>query len=129
MGFTNDLVVKLLHEDGQGSWEVMLDLKYITNSGKLLTVPAGFVTDFASVPRLPFIYAMYGNRAHKAAVLHDWLTCYEVAPRREADDLFLEAMLSTNVPEDIANAMHLAVRSYSASLEPKGPEGEGHNFI
>jgi hypothetical protein len=41
--------------------------------GELLTVPAGFKTDFASVPRIGVIYAALGNKAHRAAVLHDWL--------------------------------------------------------
>jgi hypothetical protein len=41
--------------------------------GILLRVPAGFVTDFASVPRLPLAYLFAGNRGHRAAVLHDYL--------------------------------------------------------
>jgi uncharacterized protein DUF1353 len=36
-----------------------------------IVVPEGFITDFASVPRLPFIYWFAGDTARKAAVIHD----------------------------------------------------------
>lgn len=123
------LIVQLVDETAGGMWRLDQHMAYTAKDGRVFVVPAGFETDFASVPRLPVAYALYGNRAHKAATLHDWLIREGVVPRREADDLFLEAMLSTGVPEDIANVMHLAVRSYSASLEPAGPEGRGHEFV
>lgn len=37
-----------------------------------IEVQAGFYTDYASVPRLPIIYWLYGNRAHRGAVVHDY---------------------------------------------------------
>lgn len=132
MGFENDLVVKLVDDtanNGQGAWELMIDLKFTTNAGERYTVPAGFVTDFASVPRAPIAYMVTGNRAHRAATLHDYLCRHEVIPRLAADDVFYEAMLSTGIDGAIASMMHIAVRSYTQSLQPKGPEGEGHNFI
>lgn len=38
-----------------------------------IIVPEGFVTDFASVPRIPFIYMLLGNLGNSAACLHDFL--------------------------------------------------------
>jgi len=38
-----------------------------------VTVPAGFYTDWASVPRLPWVYMKYGNTGHEAALVHDYL--------------------------------------------------------
>ena len=118
-----------LANGGQGEWRLIAPLVFGARNGTTYTVPTGFSCDFASVPRIPVIYALYGNRAHRPAVLHDYLCRTGIVLRREADDLFYEAMLSIGMSERHANAMHLAVRSYSASLELEGPEGKGHEFI
>ena len=44
-----------------------------TVDGQIVRVPDGFLTDFASVPRLPMVYMQFANKAHRPAVLHDWL--------------------------------------------------------
>lgn len=129
--FLTALAVMLVDDtahDGQGTWSLLYPLEYLSNDGTLYIVPAGFPTDFASVPRIPG-YALVGNRAHRAAVLHDWLIHEDIMPARDAADLFLEAMESTGVPADIAALMHLAVRSYVDSQLPAGPEGRGHEII
>lgn len=88
-----------------------------------IEVPAGFVTDFASIPRLlrPFIPI---NGAHRLpALLHDYL--YESAGRIEtetqgalwyaksdADNLFKQAMLEEGVSAPVAQLMYLAVRIF-----------------
>jgi len=118
-----------LENGGAGEWCLMAPLIYEANDGTIYTVPTGFSCDFASVPRIPVIYALYGNRAHRPAVLHDYLLYSKEVTRRVADDLFYEAMLSIGMSERHANAMHLAVRSYSAALELESPEGKGHEFI
>lgn len=60
-----------------------------------ITVPEGFYTDLASVPRVPLIYTLWGGRAHHEAVLHDYLYRIDaepVATCEEANSVFLEAM-------------------------------------
>ena len=55
------------------------------------TVPMGSTTDLASVPRLPGAYLLFGGRARRSAILHDWL--YENRFQRKwADDVFRAAM-------------------------------------
>jgi hypothetical protein len=57
----------------------------------ILTVPEGFPTDLASVPRLPVLFLLFGGKARVPAVLHDYL--YEQGADREyADAVFLAAM-------------------------------------
>ena len=57
-----------------------------------VTVPAGYVTDFASIPKwLGSIYPKTGNYAH-AATLHDFLYGVTDARRSVADRLFREQM-------------------------------------
>jgi hypothetical protein len=56
-------------------------------------IPAEFITDLASVPRLPFAYLLTGDRARGPAVVHDWL--YQSpswGDRALADAIFDEAM-------------------------------------
>lgn len=62
-----------------------------------LTIPKGFVTDLASVPRLPVVYLLAGDSAHEAAVIHDWLYRMQ-EPRAFADRVFLAAMEAMGEP-------------------------------
>ena len=57
----------------------------------LIKVPTGFDTDFASVPRLPFMFWFLGGRANHAAVLHDYLYRTAIVTRAQADRVFVEA--------------------------------------
>jgi hypothetical protein len=59
----------------------------------ILTVPRGFQTDLASVPRLPFAYMVFNGKARRSAILHDYLYS-EQYPRAWADAVFLAAMES-----------------------------------
>jgi hypothetical protein len=77
----------------------------------VLAVPAGFVTDLASVPRvLPLAHALFGDRARRAAALHDYLYTVCRMPRDRCDALFHEAMLSSGIDRFSAFAMWAGVR-------------------
>lgn len=79
-----------------GKWLVREALIFLsTEQEKAVIVPAQFITDFASVPRLPIIYLAMGNTAHAASVLHDYLYTSGELSRKDADDMFLEAMKVT----------------------------------
>lgn len=71
--------------------------RYQSDLAGLLTVPVGFYTDFASVPRLGIVYAMLGDRAHEPAVVHDWLYYAGITTREMADDVLMEAMKVLNL--------------------------------
>lgn len=79
----------------------------------VIRVPTGFKTDFASVPRIPFIFSFFGDRAHHEAVIHDYLYRIDsvpVASRKDADRVFLEAMTVRGKPKRIRWPMYLGVR-------------------
>ena len=117
------------HHDEHGvRWELMAPFVVIVNAWEadqnIIRVPAGYITDFASVPRLPFIYLAYANKAHLAALVHDWLYSEggTEADREYADCVCLQGMLDTLVPEesnsltaDDARAMFDAVRHFGSS--------------
>lgn len=58
---------------GPRTWALTAPLAWNGTQGDTFTVPIGFVTDFASVPRfLHWLVSTYGAYT-RAAVLHDWL--------------------------------------------------------
>ncbi len=96
-------------------WELRRAFTYTTDAGELVSVPAGFVTDLASVPRaLWWLYPPFG-RYTRAAVIHDWLYREGRIGRRpitraEADEIFRQAMLDGKVPAYRARILWAAVR-------------------
>lgn len=80
-------------------WIVLAPLVYESDVAKrTITVPAGFPTDLASVPRLPVVYALCGGVARRAAVVHDYLYTSGRASREIADAVFREASEVIGVP-------------------------------
>jgi hypothetical protein len=82
-------------------WAVVEPLVYHGNRDTFV-VPAGFRTDFASVPRVAvWLFPRFG-RYTPAAVLHDWLTTVGlrtgVVDSRDADGLFRRVMAELEVP-------------------------------
>ena len=76
--FTADLLVKVPAEerDGEGLFEVAepftFDLGFL-GSGETVTVPAGFQTDFCTIPRFARWLFPTSGKAAKAALLHDYM--------------------------------------------------------
>lgn len=84
-----------VEEVDEKNWRLTSSLRYYSAVlDRVIVVPEGFVTDFASVPRLPFIYWFAGDTARKAAVIHDWLYRIntEKVTRAQADAVFAEAI-------------------------------------
>ena len=125
--FTTPLQVR--HHD-DNTWTLVAPFSYdvgCEGSGETISVPAGFRTDFASVPRaLWWLYNPTG-RWGKAAVIHDWLYHNAGLPivvgrnvyrqprsviytRREADRIFLEGMRVLRVRWSARRTMYTAVR-------------------
>ena len=91
--FTEILVVSPL-PDGR-NWVIRKDFGYAVgseDSGEVIDIPTGFVTDFASVPRpLWWLYPKWGKYGN-AAVIHDYLYWDQKYNKKKADLIFLEAM-------------------------------------
>jgi hypothetical protein len=76
---------------------------------KTIMVPAGFVTDFASVPRsLWSLYPPWGSYG-LAAILHDFLYWSQTYPRSYADNILRQAMNSSHVDSVTTQAIYEAV--------------------
>lgn len=110
--FLDPLILEYI--DGR-TWKVVNEFIYRTDVDSLqsVKVPAGFVTDFASVPRILWRVlpptGMYG----KAAVVHDYL--YRTpgfASKADADRVFLEAMTALGVGWWTCTIMYQGVRCF-----------------
>jgi hypothetical protein len=113
--FTDCLIVSPLPDGSR--WVIRKEFYYYVsdkNSEDIVTVPSGFVTDFASVPRvfwkiLPK-WGKYGN----AAVIHDYLYVTKERSRKESDKIFLDGMAVLGVPKWKRYAMYYSVRTFGA---------------
>ena len=105
-----------------GTWRLLEPLNYNSQiyNGTII-VSKKFTTDLASVPRLPFIYNLWGNRAHYESVLHDWLYQTYLVRKPIADKIFLEAMKVRKKPLWIREPMYLAVKFGGGSSYDSGP--------
>ncbi len=111
-GFLSTLKIEDIGTCG-GRTVYRLEAPLVYDSGeRVITVPAGFETDLASVPRLPIVYMMWGDRAHRESVLHDYLYRIDSVtdlPRADCDALFRQAMISRGNPWWIYQPMYWGV--------------------
>lgn len=78
-----------------------------------IIVPRGFVSDLATVPRLPVVYLAVGATAHMSAFLHDFLYQAHLFDRATSDEIFYEAMVADDDPPTSAQRrmLFLGVRA------------------
>ena len=112
--FTKPLILKFLDERKDlFRFELVEAFEYHVgglDSGDVITVPAGFRTYFASVPRVLWTIVPPVGLYGKAAVVHDYLYILQDRTRLEADRIFLEAMEVLGVPKIQRTLMYQAVR-------------------
>lgn len=110
MTFTGRLLVSPM-DDGT-YWVLENAIQCTAENGEIYTVPAGFITDFASsrigsfnLLPLSFVYGI-------SPVLHDYLYSTGIVTRSRADSLFLEAMISQKRSRWIAYKAYFGVRIF-----------------
>lgn len=115
-GFLTRCVLEIADNQDDGQWVLVQPLVYLSDVAKrAFTVPAGFQTDLASVPRLPLVYLLCGDCAREAACLHDWLYSARETDRAMADAILREASACTGVPWWRRTLMYWGVRVGGAS--------------
>ena len=75
-------------------------------------VPAGFVTDLTSIPRVFWQALRPEGRYAYAAVVHDYLYWEQKRPREEADQILKFAMEDSKVNPKLVETIYLAVRNF-----------------
>lgn len=97
-------------------WRVARDWEAPLNSGVIVTVPAGFDTDLASVPRPFWVLVPPYGKCTGPAVLHDYLCLHRRRlgmTRKQVDIEFLAAMTAAGVRPWRRKLMYWAVRAYA----------------
>jgi len=98
-GFLTRCALACADNQDDGQWVLVEPLVYHSDiAQRTFTVPAGFQTDLASVPRLPVVFLLTGNAARQAAVVHDWLYSSHEVDRATADAVLREASQCIGVP-------------------------------
>ncbi len=83
---------QLVAEHLEGKWWKIINSPVFYSSNYNITIfsPPMFVTDFASVPRVPLAYMLTGNTGHWEALMHDVIYRFS-NERLMADNIFYEA--------------------------------------
>jgi hypothetical protein len=111
-------------KEGRVVWELLQHLAfflYWARSDDAIIVPAGFLTDLASIPRLARGLVPVSGSFNRAAIIHDWLYKNKGAGipenyragldlRAKSDHIFNEAMRAAGVSTPMRLAMFSAVR-------------------
>lgn len=89
-----------------------------------IVVPAGFVTDYASVPRVVGAYLLVGGKGKRASVVHDWLYSCATYAREICDQVFKEALAATGYSALTISLMYAGVRMGGAGhfTKPNVPQ-------
>lgn len=106
-----------LDDLGNRTFMLVMPLTCTLDDGNIIEVPAGFITDFASVPQVFWNIIPPHGPYGKSAVIHDCL--YQTSgfqgkyTRKEADQIFLRGMEVLGVPWLTRHTMYRAVRIWS----------------
>lgn len=87
----------------------------VGTTGIRITVPAGFVTDYASIPES--LWSLYSphDQYSRAAIVHDYLYWSQLCTRAQADNLFMIAMKESEVPERTHRNVYTGVHLFGNS--------------
>ena len=110
--FTTPLILKMLPDRQFSVHEKFEYHVEQLQSGIVIRVEKGFITDLASIPRIFwFIFPPHGYYG-KAAVIHDYCYVKAIASKYWADKTFLEAMTVLKIPRWKRKCMYWAVRLF-----------------
>lgn len=118
------VVYREAHTDKSDWWELYEPFEEILSDGSSVLVSAGYVTDFASVPR--WLWSLFPpiGKYNRAALVHDYLydlqyrqkELGEKAARKFADEQFLYLANKVNAEGKVCNyVMYLMVRWFGLS--------------
>lgn len=119
-----EIIVRYMQEEKKEIlWEIMNPILVLLTNGDYVTIPRGFVTDFASVPKIFWSVVSSIGKFNLAAIIHDYI--YTEQPkafaaisqmkydRKFADDEFLAWMHYCSPDTRIRNyIMYYAVRIF-----------------
>lgn len=113
--FTTPAQLEMLDDN---KWKVITPFQYHLGcypSENIIIVPAGFITDLATIPRLFWTIMPPNGDYAKAAIIHDFLYSSKPFSRKRCDDILYEAMGVLNVACWRKNVIYWAVRIFGGN--------------
>jgi hypothetical protein len=128
-------------EKADGVFELLKPLYasiLINNQWYECVIPAGFVTDFCSVPRVPLAYTLFGGKYNRTGTLHDGLygTWSEIKilhavsrvelpiTKKLADSILYRSLLNEGASWFTASAMWSGVNMFGSQYFKRGLKNE-----
>ncbi|HIC6968973.1 TPA: DUF1353 domain-containing protein, partial [Salmonella enterica subsp. enterica] len=117
--FTTPAILEML---GHYLWRVHEPFTFYLSddNSDIIEVPAGFITDLATIPRIFWILLLPDGKYAKAAIIHDYLYDNALRTKWEADRIFLDGMSVLGVPRWKRTIMYWAVRLFGRGHYNKG---------
>ncbi|MQT84007.1 DUF1353 domain-containing protein [Pseudomonas sp. FSL R10-2964] len=111
------------------TYKLLADLVLADGDERVITVPAGYTTDFASIEVLHnallfVLFALVSGYGNYAATVHDWLYEHGSLTRKEADAVLYRALRAEGVARWRAWLMYAGVRLGGAK-QYKTPTSSG----
>jgi len=98
-----------LEQIGKNVWRLRRDVVIYG-----ISVPRGFITDLASIPRVfYFIGKRTDENLQRASIVHDYMLRQNDYPKCTADRTFFNVMIDDGVPFWKAKLMYFAVRFFA----------------
>ncbi|ECE6803540.1 phage tail protein [Salmonella enterica subsp. diarizonae] len=109
--FTTPAILEMI---GHYNWRVYEPFAFYLSDDEsdVIEVPAGFITDLATVPRVFWILLPPDGKYAKAAIIHDYLYDNALRTKKEADRIFLDGMTVLGVPKWKRTVMYYAVKLF-----------------
>lgn len=112
------------------TYKLLDDLVLADDDQRTIIVPAGFVTDFASIKVLHnaflfVLFALVSGYGNYAATVHDFLYSYGKVTRKEADAVLYRALRAEGVARWRAWLFWAGVRIGGAKQYTKTPTSSG----
>ena len=102
------------HDPGHTEFELLQDYWFVDENNLKWTAPAGYVVNGASIPRKLWeeLGGPWSGKYRNAAVLHDYFTGEKLRNSKRVNEMFLEAMLQSDVSPFKARLIFLGVHIF-----------------
>ncbi|EDV0418050.1 DUF1353 domain-containing protein [Salmonella enterica subsp. enterica] len=116
--FTTPAILEML---GHYNWRVYKPFAFYLSDDEsdVIEVPAGFITDLATIPHIFWILLPPDGKYAKAAIIHDYMYATALRTKKEADKIFLDGMTVLGVPRWKRTIMYYAVRIFGRGMYRK----------
>jgi len=110
MPFVTDLKVKPIRYSNKR--ELLSALIYIDNELGAILVPTGFITDYATIPKIvpSYLISSDSSTIRDASVIHDFLYSNGTCTREVADQVLYRAMLDLGSSLALAKSIYYILR-------------------